>query len=98
MYVFVRNDLTNAQKAVQSCHACIEAARQLDSKVEHPHLVLLSIKSENKLKKTMEEFAGKGYTIFPFIEPDQNNELTSFAVGYVTGDKREDFKKYQLVV
>jgi hypothetical protein len=90
--------LTNAQKAVQSIHAGIEAARALDKQVEHPYTILLSIKSEHKLIKVMEEFKDNGFSIFPFREPDRNNELTAFAVGYVYGSQREAFKKYQLMV
>ena len=98
MYVFVRNDLTNAQRMVQSSHAAIEAARNLDPTVEHPHLVLLSIKSENKLKSVMEEMRGYGFSVFPFVEPDKNNEITAFAVGYIGGGDRDKFKRFQLVV
>lgn len=46
----------------------------------------------------MEKFKADGFSVFPFIEPDKNNELTAFAVGYVYGSKREAFKKYQLVI
>jgi hypothetical protein len=94
----VRNDLTPAQKAVQSSHCAFEAAKQLETVPEHPNFVLLSIKNETKLKKVKEEFDSDGFKTFPFIEPDLNDSMTAFAVGYVSGQDREKFKKYQLVI
>lgn len=89
--------MTNAQKAVQSIHAAIEATRQLDSKVEHPHLVLLVAKNENKLKKIQNELDKEGFQTYNFYESDRNNEMTAFAVGYIEDSQRERFKKYQLL-
>ncbi len=95
MYIFVRNDLTNAQKIVQCGHAAFEASRRLDKEVQHPNFVLLSIKNENKLKQILEEMVGYGFQVFPFVE--ENKELTAFAVGYIGGGDREKFKRFQLV-
>ena len=94
-YILIRNDLSSAQKAVQSCHAAIEASRSfLSSNDEHPHLVILVVKNENKLKKIAE-----GLTIKykPFVEPDMDNQWTAIATEPISGHDREQFKRFQLL-
>ena len=52
IYVIVRNDLSNAQKAVQSSHAVIESSRKfLPINAEHPSVIILIVKNQKKLIK-----------------------------------------------
>lgn len=97
VYVIVRKDLTSAQKAVQSSHACIEVARNFISKdEEHPSVVICEVKSEDKLKMIMQELDGK-VKFKAFQESDLNNQFTAFASEPICGKQRELFKRFQLI-
>lgn len=97
VYVIVRKDLPNAQKAVQSAHACIEATRDYLKKTdEHPSVIICEVKSENKLKMVMEELRGK-INFKAFREPDIGNQFTAIASEPIYGEKRDLFKRFQLI-
>lgn len=98
MYVFVRNDLSYAQKAVQAAHSCIEAARHfLLPDEDHPSVIIFGIKSEAKLKSIVEQLQQQGVRLKQFFEPDIGNQLTSIATAPVFGKDREIFSKYCLL-
>ena len=101
VYVFVRNDLSYAQKAVQSAHAAVEACRwYLDEDLPHPSIIILVVKNEAKLKKVEEEIKNMEGGVFhyeAFREPDMGNEMTAIATGPLYGDQRDMFKRYQLL-
>lgn len=97
-YVVVRNDLSAAQKAVQSCHASIEAARYfLKDKDEHPSLVLCVVKNEAKLQSIIKELYDKNIRIKTFREPDIGNQLTAIATEPLYGDDRKALSRFQLL-
>lgn len=97
MYVIVRRDLSNAQKAVQSCHACIEAAREyIKPGDEHPSVIICEVRSEDKLRMIMNELEGK-IKFKAFQEPDIGNEYTAIATEPVFGAVRQLFKRFQLI-
>ena len=96
IYVIVRNDLSNAQKAVQSSHAVIESSRKfLPINAEHPSVIILIVKNQKKLIKISEHMDLEHVV---FREPDIGNEMTAIASRPVMGDEREYFKKYQLLL
>lgn len=95
-YVFCRNNLTNAQKAVQSGHALLELSKKYNIK-NHPSLVYLVVKSEEKLKKVMQELIDNDINFSLFRESDMNNEITSIATEVIYGNKRELLKRYSLL-
>jgi hypothetical protein len=95
MYVLVRKDLSVPQRAVQSAHAAIEASRAfLNPGDEHPHLVILTVKNEHKLKMISEQLKVKFRV---FIEPDIGNQLTAIATEPISGETRDFFRKFQLL-
>lgn len=95
MYVLVRKDLTPPQQAVQACHAAIEATRQfLPAHAEHPHLVLLGVKSQHQLENTAMQLRSRDIPFQEFREPDIDNELTAIATAPLTGDVRKFFKRF----
>ncbi len=57
IYVFVRRDLSIPQVIVQACHAAIES--QSPTQEKHPHLVLIGVKTEEKLKQAMDFVSNK---------------------------------------
>ncbi len=98
MYVIVRNDLSPAQKAVQSGHALIEASRKFLAKdAEHPSVIICVVKSEAKLIKCCEELRNCGIQFEEFREPDIGNQLTAIASKPLFGKDREAFKRFQLL-
>lgn len=96
-YVIVRKDLSPAQKAVQSCHASIEAARAFHKPNDiHPSVIICEVKSEDKLKMVMNEINGM-VRYKAFQEPDIGNQYTALATEPVTGDTRKIFSRFQLI-
>ena len=99
VYVFVREDLSHPQQIVQSCHAAIEAATHfsLGSLAEHPSVIVLSAKSEQKLHNVRKYLVDNGIKHAHFYEPDIGDELTALATEPLVGERRDLFKKYQLL-
>jgi hypothetical protein len=98
MYVFVRKDLTHSQQVVQASHACIEASRFfLKPDIEHPHLVVIGVKNQNKLKKCIEHLQQLNIYYKEFIEPDIGNEVTAVATIPISGEIRTHLAKYCLL-
>lgn len=94
----MRNDLSNAQKAVQVGHACIEVGRSfLPTDGEHPSLIIFGIKSEPKLLSISDHLRSLGIKVREFREPDIGNQLTAIATEPVGGDRRHLFSKYCLL-
>lgn len=98
MYVLVRTDLSVAQQAVQATHAAIEATRHyLKPTDQHPHLVLIQIRSEYKLMQTAMKLEDLGIPFRVFREADRNDEATALATAPITGELRQFFEKYKLL-
>lgn len=96
VYVIVRNDLSNAQKAVQSSHAILETTRKFINKTdEHPSVIILIVKNERRLLRLCSELEIDHIT---FREPDIGNEMTAIATKPLIGEERAYFKKYQLML
>lgn len=99
--MFVRDDLAYAQKIVQSCHACIEASKafQFDALHEHPSVIILSVKDENRLHHVRKFLVDNQVQHVHFYEPDVGNELTSLATEPISQNspKRKLLRKFQLL-
>lgn len=93
--MFVRRDISFPQQVVQACHAAIEAAPLLSPEDDHPHLVVLGVKSELALRNALRRLQQHGIRCKPFFESDLGDQLTSFATEPLNGDSRQLFKKYQ---
>jgi hypothetical protein len=99
LYVFVREDLSPSQQAVQSVHAAIEAGKafDLESLPDHPYVVILSAKNEQRLHRVRRYLVDQGVRHAHFCESDLGNELTALATEPIRGDRRNLFRKYQLL-
>jgi hypothetical protein len=98
VYVIVRNDLSDAQKAVQGTHAAIELARnKLNSTQEHPSVIYVVVKNEKKLIKVAKELLDADINIFNFREPDIGSQMTAIITEPLIGGKREKLKRFQLL-
>lgn len=95
-YVFVREDLSQAQQVVQACHACLR--RGLDTP-ESTHLVLVGVKDEDALVSVAKTLQREGVWHRVFFEPDpEDNPVgrTSIVTGHVYGQARELFRRWRL--
>lgn len=97
VYVIVRNDLSPAQRAVQSCHAIIETTRNFNMSGEHPSVIICEVKSEHKLREIATELSGKNIKYSAFHEPDIGGQLTAIASEPLRLEKRDAFKRFQLL-
>lgn len=93
-YIFIRKDLTNSQRIVQSSHAVFEAAKW-ESK--HPSLIALGVNNEVKLKAVMKYLLENEIQFKIFREPLFNNEITALVTEQLSGERRNLLKKYQLI-
>lgn len=96
MYIFIRKDLPNAQKVVQSSHAAWELGRQHNLET-HPSMIVIGVNSEIQLKNQMNKFQELGIKVVEFREPLFNNEITSFAILATKTEDRDVFKKFNLL-
>lgn len=99
VYVFIRQDLTPAQIAVQSCHACIESANAFDlgKLSDHPSVIILGVRDETKLHQARQFLMDNGIKHCHFYERDLDDQLTSLATGPIFGEQRKLFRKFQLL-
>ena len=95
----MRQDLSPSQQAVQSVHAAIEAANSFDlrSLPDHPYVVILAAKNEERLHRVRKYLVDKGVQHAHFYESDIGDELTALATEPIHGERRELFRKYQLL-
>lgn len=91
----MRHDLSRPQQVVQASHACIIAGQNMDADC-YPYLVVIGVRNEAKLRSIMEKVR-ETCNVYPFYEPDMNNELTAFATQPVAEDLKPNFQKYQLL-
>lgn len=98
VYVLIRNDLSNAQKAVQAGHALIESSRTfIKSNDEHPSVILCTVKSEHKLLSCAKELESQGIEHVIFREPDIGMQATALASKPLVGKDRKAFSRFQLL-
>ena len=95
-YVFVRNDISDSQKAVQAGHAAIESQREFRS-AQHPALVILKVKNERKLESVINELTEHDIDFVTFRDDIFDYELTAVATKPIYGDKRKLLRRYSLL-
>jgi len=93
----VRCDLSPSQVCVQATHAAIETARFLSPTLDHPHVIIAGAENEEKLQKCLKQIEFQGIICKPFFESDLNGELTAFATELISADKKQIFRKFQLL-
>ena len=95
-YIFVREDLSPAQRIVQSAHAVFEAVPLNNS---HPSLVVLAVKNESKRRKVMSYLIEQNIRFSSFCEPmaPLNASVTAICTEPLSGERRALLRKYQLL-
>lgn len=97
MYVIVRNDLSGPQRAVQACHAAIEASWPLHlDDLEHPSVIILGVENEEELNR-VEEDLPYHFHYEVFREPHYDNSKTAIAIYPVAESERKWFKDFKLM-
>jgi hypothetical protein len=82
--------------AVQACHAAIDASRHfLSVDSDHPHLVLCSVASEERLLAAADHLFQADIRYHLFREPDRDNEATALATEPLRGELRRKLERYR---
>lgn len=99
IYTFIREDISPAQKIVQTAHATHEAGKRLNH-TEYPHvssLILLSAKDEADLKLISRKIDCAGIDHYMFYEPDNGMGYSAICTRPITCDReRAFFRKWDL--
>ena len=97
VYVIVRNDLSIPQKAVQSCHAVIEATKAFKQPEEHPSVIICTVPSEYDLVDYFSRLEKNNISFKVFQEPDLDNQFTALATEPIYGKHRKVFSNLPLL-
>lgn len=95
----MREDLSPAQKIVQTAHSVIEAtsAFSFQDLADHPSLIVLSAKNESRLCFIEKYLQDHNIKHVSFREPDLDHQLTSITTEPIFDEKRKIFRKFELV-
>jgi hypothetical protein len=96
MYIFIREDLSQAQKIVQASHAALEAGFVYDQPNGSTHIVLIGAKNQEALLGVRQHLENCGIDFQIFHEPDYDTGYTAIATKPLYGDERLPLKKYSL--
>lgn len=96
-YVFVREDLPNIVRTVQTGHACMELGFSMEVPDEQTFLVVLSVKDENELFMVSKRLEKTGIYFKIFYEPDFAYGYTALCTEPVEYGKHKIFAKYDLL-
>ena len=89
----MRRDLSPAQIAVQASHAAYEADSYRRPDLDHPHFVILGVKTERELERALKR-TQSSFRVSPFYEADRDGELTAFATEPILEHNRAFFARY----
>ena len=95
VYVFVRQDMSQEQQAVQAGHALHESgATGSPMEIMGSTVVLIGVKNEIALKVAFDECKRNKIRSNMFKEPDRGGEATAFATKPIFEEDRVHFAKY----
>lgn len=94
-YIVVRNDLSDAPKAVQVSHVGLEIGRlfTLDTDI-HPKIIIVLIKNKYKMEKLIDDLP---FEFVGFRERDLGGEFTAIGTRQLELEERTYFKRYCLL-
>ena len=96
-YVFVREDLPNIVKLVQTGHACMEIGFITRLPQKETFLIVLSVKNQKALIKISEKLERQKIKNHMFFEPDFDYGYTALCTEPVEYGKHKIFEKYNLL-
>lgn len=83
------------QQIVQASHAALEAGFRFTQPKEVSHLIVLSVKSEEELRRTAHSLCESDLDFHMFYEPDVS-QFTAICTRPLFGDECRIFKRYKL--
>lgn len=93
-YLFIRKDLTPAQRIVQAAHAAHNAGERFG---DHSHLICFGIDNEAELQKTAAYLESRGIEFEVFHEPDYNTGYTAICTRPMRGEERKIMRRFTLL-
>lgn len=93
-YLFVRKDLSNVQRIVQTAHA---AHRAGDAFGEHSHITLLGIQNQEALLNAAKYLEQCEIDYEMFYEPDGQVGYTAIATQPLVGETRKHLRRFSLL-
>lgn len=96
VFIFVRQDISKEQQAVQAAHATYCAAAKFQpQEPEKAHFVLVGVRNEYELKLVMQSLEARDCDFVSFIEPDLANSVTALATKTMKEHQKRFLKKYK---
>lgn len=97
IYLFVRQSISPAAQVAQVVHAALQCGRVFKTKAAESHVVVLGVPDIAALAAAMAHVTKFGVRVTPFVEPDLDYSLTSFATEPISGSVRDIFSQYKLL-
>ena len=99
-YCFVRKDLSEVARIVQTAHATMEMGKRMPQQDSEPcNLILFEVANERELVSVSRYLQSHNIEHYMFDEPDKPIEgYTAIACIPITGSQRELFAEFDLYV
>jgi hypothetical protein len=102
LYIFVRQDMSPEQIVVQTAHATFVAGTRIAKGLtaynpDYVHFVVLGVQNHRELVNVYDHLNEQGVGKFAFFEGAMNDDMTAFATGIITQDKRYLFRDFELL-
>lgn len=98
MFIFVRQDISNEQQAVQAAHATFVAGSKFThASPDKVNFVLVGVRNTHELKLTQQRLEAYGCEFVTFVEPDLDNSITAIATTPLKEHQKRFLKKYKLL-
>jgi hypothetical protein len=100
MFLFVRQDISPEQQAVQAAHAAFKAGTNITDNAsglaDKTNFVLVGVQNEYRLKEVVNVLDGnKDCSYVVFNEPDLDNAMTAIATKPMKAHKKRFLRQYQ---
>lgn len=92
-YLFIRTDLSPAQRIVQAAHAAHNAGEAFGA---HSHLICFRAASQSELIKCSTYLDANGIQHRMFFEPDDDVGYTAICTEPIVGERRRLLRRFSL--
>jgi hypothetical protein len=95
LFIFVRQDISPEQQAVQSAHAVYKAGCEYKHKPDETYFVLIGVANEEELEEAKAKLASRSVEFVEFYEPDLGDSLTAIATRPIKEHRKRFLKHYR---